>query len=291
MRAKFVNNQLWIDKPFLKELLSKHHYRIDEKDTYQIKFDSMFASYLIVDQMNKDFYRVVPTTSRNNERPALQLETYWELCKDRDVIYEGEIPKFYYQWFRNRGLIKEGVIKEENIKVRVDRATVNLPGDRKALQQFGKIWKKIYGALKTSPDKVGKYKLLVKKLRDSKTTGAIDKLAGVYSFMGNLFHVEVDENKLRKNAPTPWVIMFAGDESHLPMNAGVEKMDKLRQIIREEIKSVLRESPSKWRPLVGKVSAACEWEYGDCQDFIKALLIDCNFHDEAEKVYKFMDKL
>ena len=32
----------------------------------------------------------------------------------------------------------------EKVKVQVDRNTVNLPEDRKTLQEFGKIWKKVY---------------------------------------------------------------------------------------------------------------------------------------------------
>lgn len=53
----------------------------------------------------------------------------------------------------------------------------------------------------------------------------------------------------------------------------------------------LNEASSAWRPLVGKVSQACDWEYTEIQEFIKALLIDSNYHDESKKVDKFMDKI
>jgi hypothetical protein len=236
-KAKFENNQLWINKPFLKELLNTYRYTNESVGNYSIQFNSYFASYFIVEKMNANYYKIVPTTSRNNERPALQMEAYWELCKDRNVTFEGEIPLFYKQWYRNRGMIKEGLIKEKSIKVQVDRSTVNLPEDRKALQQFGQIWEKVYSALGLSPDQVNKYKGLIKKIKDSATT-QIDPLAGIYSFMGNLFNVEVDKNKLRKYAPTPWRILFAG---HSTINAGVNRMKKseLRQIIKEELKSIL----------------------------------------------------
>ena len=68
------------------------------------------------------------------------------------------------------------------------------------------------------------------------------------------------------------------------------EMDKKlwEQIFR---KNTLNEASSAWRPLVSKVSQACEWDYNEVQEFIKALLIDCNFHTEAKKVYNFMNKL
>ena len=53
----------------------------------------------------------------------------------------------------------------------------------------------------------------------------------------------------------------------------------------------VNEASSAWRPLVGKVSNACGWDYNECQEFIEALLINCNFHTEAKKVYNFMNKL
>ena len=53
----------------------------------------------------------------------------------------------------------------------------------------------------------------------------------------------------------------------------------------------LNEVSSAWKPLVSKVSKACDWDYNEVQEFINALLIDCNFHDEAKKVYNFMNKL
>lgn len=99
----------------------------------------------------------------------------------------------------------------EKVKVQVDRNTVNLPEDRKTLQEFGKIWKKVYEAWKKSPDEVSKYKNIVKKIADSAKTGMIDKLAGRFSFMGKTFDVEVDKPKVSKYAPTPWTIAFVGN--------------------------------------------------------------------------------
>lgn len=54
--------------------------------------------------------------------------------------------------------------------------------------------------------------------------------------------------------------------------------------------TIISES-ANWKPLIAKVSAACDYDYNELQDFIKALLIDSNFHDEAEKIYKFMNKI
>ena len=99
----------------------------------------------------------------------------------------------------------------EKVKVQVDRSSVNLPEDRKTLQEFGKIWKVVYEKLKRSPDQVQKYRDLVKRVANSATTGMIDKLAGQYSFMGKLFNVEVDKNKWSEYSPTPWRIAFAGN--------------------------------------------------------------------------------
>lgn len=53
---------------------------------------------------------------------------------------------------------------------------------------------------------------------------------------------------------------------------------------------LIEESKSQWKPLIQKVSAACEWDYYECQEFIRELLIDCNFHTESKKVYNFMSK-
>ena len=64
------------------------------------------------------------------------------------------------------------------------------------------------------------------------------------------------------------------------------KESELRKLIREEI---LNEG--NWKPLVGKVSTACGWNYNDCQDFIRALLIDINHKDEAKKVWEYMNKI
>ena len=99
----------------------------------------------------------------------------------------------------------------EKVKVQVDRGTVNLPEDRKTLQEFGKIWAKVYDALKISPDTASKYKNIIKRVANSATTGMIDKLAGRFSFMGKLFDVEVDKSKWSEFAPTPWKIGFVGN--------------------------------------------------------------------------------
>lgn len=99
----------------------------------------------------------------------------------------------------------------EKVKVQVDRSTVNLPEDRKILQEFGKIWKKVYEILRISPDKFPKYTNLIKKVADSAKTGMIDKLAGTFTFMGKKFNVEVDKSKYSEHAPTPWKISFAGN--------------------------------------------------------------------------------
>ena len=99
----------------------------------------------------------------------------------------------------------------EKVKVQVDRGTVNLPEDRKTLQEFGKIWAKVYEALKISPETASKYKNIIKKVANSATTGMIDKLAGRFSFMGKLFDVEVDKSKWSEFAPTPWKIGFVGN--------------------------------------------------------------------------------
>jgi hypothetical protein len=55
--------------------------------------------------------------------------------------------------------------------------------------------------------------------------------------------------------------------------------------------NTLNEESKAWKPLVNKVSQACNWEYNECIEFINALLIDINFHSEAKKVYNFMNKL
>jgi len=99
----------------------------------------------------------------------------------------------------------------EKVKVQVDRGTVNLPEDRKTLQEFGKIWKKVYEALKKSPDEVPKYKNIIKKIANSAKTGTIDKLAGRFTFMGKMFDVEVDKSKWSEYSPTPWKIGFVGN--------------------------------------------------------------------------------
>jgi hypothetical protein len=99
----------------------------------------------------------------------------------------------------------------EKVKVQVDRSTVNLPQDRKTLQEFGKIWKKVYEALKMSPDQIPKYKGIVKRIADSAKTGMIDSLAGRFTFMGKKFDVEVDKPKFSEYAPTPWKIGFVGN--------------------------------------------------------------------------------
>lgn len=127
------------------------------------------------------------------------------------------------------------MINEENIKVQVDRSTVNIPEDRKALQEFGKIWKKVYGNFKTSPDQIGKYKSLIKKIKD---IDGIDDLAGLFIFMGKKFRVEVNKAKYRFNAPTPWRIAFEGNITEgREMNKIL--IEDLRQMIYTEIRNIV----------------------------------------------------
>lgn len=118
---------------------------------------------------------------------------------------------------------------EKDIKVQVDRGSVSKPENRKVLQQFGKIWKAVYGKLKTSPDKINKYKGLIKRISNTSTSN-IDKLAGVFEFMGKKFRVEVDKAKYNEMRPTPWRIAYVENK-----NLGEHRMKKseLRQIIRE----------------------------------------------------------
>lgn len=124
------------------------------------------------------------------------------------------------------------ILLEKDIKVQVDRGSVSKPENRKTLQEFGKIWKAVYGKLKTSPDKINKYKELVKRISDT-TTSSIDELAGIFQFMGKKFRVEVDKSKYSEMRPTPWRIAYVG-------NIGESKMKKseLRQMIKEEIERI-----------------------------------------------------
>ena len=119
----------------------------------------------------------------------------------------------------------------EKVKVQVDRSSVNLPEDRKTLQEFGKIWKVVYEKLKRSPDQVQKYRNLVKRVANSATTGMIDKLAGQYSFMGKLFNVEVDKNKWSEYSPTPWRIAFAGNIGENIVNEINEARPSMQSVI------------------------------------------------------------
>jgi hypothetical protein len=127
----------------------------------------------------------------------------------------------------------------EKVKVQVDRSTVNLPQDRKTLQEFGKIWKRVYEALKMSPDQIPKYKGIIKRIANSATTGMIDKLAGRYSFMGKNFDVEVDKPKYSENAPTPWRIAFVGNMGENIVNEAkkFKKGDKIGTRITHDLKA------------------------------------------------------
>jgi hypothetical protein len=127
----------------------------------------------------------------------------------------------------------------EKVKVQVDRNTVNLPEDRKTLQEFGKIWKKVYETLKTSPEQIPKYKNIIKKIANSATTGMIDKLAGRFSFMGKTFDVEVDKSKWSEFAPTPWKIGFVGNLGENIVNEAkkFKKGDKIGTRITHDLKA------------------------------------------------------
>lgn len=64
------------------------------------------------------------------------------------------------------------------------------------------------------------------------------------------------------------------------------KQSELRKMIKEVIIN-----EANWHSLVAKVSDACGGKYSKIQDFIKALLINSDFHNEAEKVDNFMNKI
>lgn len=66
------------------------------------------------------------------------------------------------------------------------------------------------------------------------------------------------------------------------------KQEQWKKLLHE---NKLNENKAKWRPLVSKVSAACEWDYEECTEFIKELLDDINFSDEAKKIKQYMEKI
>lgn len=105
-KAKFVNNQLWVDENLFNHLLEK--FGADERDGKQyIHVGSYFSSNLVAEKMNGGYYKVVPAGSQYNERPVLQLEAYWDIVKFGDVKIEGNVPTFYRMWFANRGVPME----------------------------------------------------------------------------------------------------------------------------------------------------------------------------------------
>ena len=102
-KAKFVNNQLWIDEGLFKHLSEK--FGVDDKDGKQyIHVGSYFSSNLVAEKKDGGYYKVVPAGSQFNERPVLQLEAYWDILKHGDVVLEGEVPIFYRMWYGNRGV-------------------------------------------------------------------------------------------------------------------------------------------------------------------------------------------
>ena len=115
MKAKFINNQLYVSPDLYKEILSMYGSEQYRGRKVAIKTNNSFASRMIAEKKMFDdetWHKLVPITSQNNDRMALQMEAYWTLCKEFDITYEGHIPQFYYQWFKNRGLIKESVMNE-----------------------------------------------------------------------------------------------------------------------------------------------------------------------------------
>ena len=104
--TKFLNNQLYVNEEFYKAILEKYGHEPYRDNKIAIKTNNSFASRTIAEQKD-DWYCLTPITSQYNERLSLQMETYWTLLKEFNGIKFGEIPQFYYQWFKNRGLIKE----------------------------------------------------------------------------------------------------------------------------------------------------------------------------------------
>ena len=103
-----------------------------------------------------------------------------------------------------------GALVEKDIKIQADRSSVNIPSDRKALQAFVALWKKVWGSKNVSPDKIDKYKTIVKKIQNIDSTKK-DESAGIYVYSGKKFKVDVDIHKIKTDKPTPWVISFIAE--------------------------------------------------------------------------------
>jgi len=114
----FVNNQLWVNEELYHILLDKYGYEDYKDNKIAVKTNNSFASRTVVEYMGDKWYKFIPISSQNNERPSLQLELYWTLLKEFDDIkFEGNIPTFYKQWFMNRGLLKENKMKINEISL------------------------------------------------------------------------------------------------------------------------------------------------------------------------------
>lgn len=120
MKARFINNQLHVNTELYKAILSDYESESYRGCKIAIKTNNTHASRMIAEKIQREdevWHKLVPITSQHNERPSLQMEAYWTLCKDYDIQYEGHIPQFYYQWFNNRGLIKEEINEATDVMI------------------------------------------------------------------------------------------------------------------------------------------------------------------------------